>query len=117
MNHSNQVAPLLAMLRSWEDRFGARLVRLGFDTLDVSVAAPPTTEEHALHVAAEHWVFCPDNVDQGPGSLQEYAASIRGRNTWSFGGTEPSVTARSAAPSGSSCYSGWSHGSVTDVRR
>ncbi|TWD81926.1 uncharacterized protein DUF4253 [Kribbella amoyensis] len=84
VNHSTDVAPLLAMLRSWEERFGARVVRIGFDTLDLSIAAPPTTEEHALHVAAEHWAFCPDNIDQGPGSLREYAAAIRGLNSWSF---------------------------------
>lgn len=41
MNHTDQLAPLLAILRSWEDRFGVRLVRLGFDTLDLSVAVPP----------------------------------------------------------------------------
>ncbi|ONI78410.1 hypothetical protein BWI15_00590 [Kribbella sp. ALI-6-A] len=84
LNHSNDVAPLLATVRSWEDRFGVRVVKLGFDTLELSVAAPPTTKEHALHVAAEHWAFCPDNVDQGAGTLAEYAASIRGVNNWSF---------------------------------
>jgi hypothetical protein len=84
INHSNQVAPLLALVRSWEDRFGVRVVRLGFDTLDVSVAAPPMTAEHALHVAAEHLAFCPDNVEQGPGSLRAYAETIRGCNNWSF---------------------------------
>jgi len=84
ISHSNQVAPLLALLRGWEDRFGVRVVRLGFDTLDVSVAAPPTTPEHALHVAAEHLAFCPDNVEQGPGSLRTYAETIRGCNNWSF---------------------------------
>ncbi|TCN44053.1 uncharacterized protein DUF4253 [Kribbella orskensis] len=84
MNHSNELAPLLAILRSWEGRFGVRLVRVGFDTMDLSVAAPPVTPEHAVQVAAEHVVFCPDNVEQGPGNLLEYAETIQGRNTWSF---------------------------------
>ncbi|MFI7064654.1 DUF4253 domain-containing protein [Kribbella sp. NPDC050124] len=83
-NHTNQVAPLVTILRSWEDRFGVRLVGLGFDTLELSVAAPPTTPEHAVQVAAEHLMFCPDNVEQGPGSLREYAAAILGVNSWSF---------------------------------
>jgi Domain of unknown function (DUF4253) len=57
------IAPLAAVVRSWEDRFGVRVVLLGADTLEVSVAAPPVTTEHALRVAAEHWrsartVFC-----------------------------------------------------------
>ncbi|MEV6282523.1 DUF4253 domain-containing protein [Kribbella sp. NPDC051770] len=84
LNHSNEIAPLAAVLRSWEDRFGARVVKVGFDTLDVSVAAPPTSEAHALQVAAEHFAFCPDNIDQGAGSLREYAEAIQDANSWSF---------------------------------
>lgn len=84
VNHNEWIAPLAAVLRSWEDRFGVRLVRIGFNTLDLSVAAPPVTVRHALHVAAEHWAFCPDNIGQGPGDLHGYAEQIAGRNTWSF---------------------------------
>lgn len=84
VNHNKWTAPLAAVVRSWEDRFGARVVRVGFDTLEMSIAAPPITLDHALHVAAEHWTFCPDNILQGPGTLAGYAAEIRGRNFWSF---------------------------------
>jgi uncharacterized protein DUF4253 len=84
VNHNKWTAPLAAVVRSWEDRFGARVIRLGFNTLDLSVAAPPATTEHALHVAAEHWTFCPDNILQGPGTLADYAEEIRGKNFWSF---------------------------------
>jgi hypothetical protein len=84
INHNQWIAPLSAVLRGWEDRFGARVIGVGFDTLELSVAAPPTTARHALHVAAEHWAFCPDNIIQGPGTLMDYAAHIRGRTSWSF---------------------------------
>jgi hypothetical protein len=84
-NFENDVARLCTVLRSWEDRFGIRVVALGFDTLTVSVAAPPRTAEEAEAVAAEHYAFCPDNVDQGCGSLEEYAAKeVLGRTHWSF---------------------------------
>ena len=56
INHTNQVAPLVTILRSWEDRFGVRLVGLGFDTLELSVAAPPTTPGHAVQVAADRGI-------------------------------------------------------------
>ncbi|MFC8345800.1 DUF4253 domain-containing protein [Streptomyces sp. NPDC057280] len=74
-NHEGDVARLSAVLRSWEDRFGIRVVALGFDQLIVSVATPPTTLDEALAVAAEHFAFCPDNIWQGaPGTtLQTYA--------------------------------------------
>jgi hypothetical protein len=48
------------------------------------VAAPPATFEHALNVAAEHHAFCPDNVWQGSGSLEEYAKGLVGAERWSF---------------------------------
>ncbi|MFJ4693736.1 DUF4253 domain-containing protein [Streptomyces sp. NPDC088766] len=84
LNHENDVARLCAVLRSWEDRFGIRVVALGFDLLAVSVAAPPTTAQEAEAVAAEHFAFCPDNITQGPGSLREYAEELIGERTWYF---------------------------------
>ncbi|MEU4407437.1 DUF4253 domain-containing protein [Streptosporangium sp. NPDC023963] len=84
LNHNEWMVPLAAVVRSWEDRFGVRVVGMGFNTLDLSVAAPPTTSEHALHVAAEHWTFCPDSIIQGAGNLIDYAEQIKGRNAWSF---------------------------------
>lgn len=84
LNHNEWTAPLAAVVRSWEERFGARVVGLGFNTLDLSVAAPPLTARHALHVAAEHWAFCPDTMFQGPGTLAGYAEEIRGKTSWSF---------------------------------
>ncbi|WP_283137662.1 DUF4253 domain-containing protein [Rhizohabitans arisaemae] len=84
LNHNAWTAPLAAVVRSWEERFGARVVAVGFNCLELSVAAPPVTTRHALHVAAEHWAFCPENLVQGPGTLAGYAEEIRNRNTWSF---------------------------------
>ena len=57
-----RAAEISAVLRDREQRFGARVVAAGFSTLLLSVAAPPTTREKALAVAAEHFAFCPDNV-------------------------------------------------------
>jgi hypothetical protein len=84
INYSDATSPLAAVVRSWEDRFGVRVVRIGFDTLDLSVAAPPVTPEHAQQVAAEHYTFCPDNIDQGAGAIATYAEAIRGQKSWSF---------------------------------
>ncbi|MCB5167849.1 DUF4253 domain-containing protein [Streptomyces bambusae] len=83
-NHTNDTAVLSAVLRSWEDRYGARVVALGFDHLLASVASPPVTSAAALAVAAEHFAFCPDNVWQGAGSIREYARELRGAHTWTF---------------------------------
>ncbi|MFF8830787.1 DUF4253 domain-containing protein [Streptomyces sp. NPDC015131] len=83
-NHTD-AARISAVLRSWEDRFGARLVGLGPDLLTVSVAAPPRTLADAVAVAAEHYAFCPDNVWDGFDSLSDYAAEeVLDRPDWSF---------------------------------
>ncbi|MFC4913620.1 DUF4253 domain-containing protein [Actinomadura gamaensis] len=84
LNHNEWTAPLAAVVRGWEERFGARVVGLGFNTLELSVAAPPVTTRHAVQVAAEHWAFCPDILFQGPGTLAGYAEEIRGKTWWSF---------------------------------
>jgi hypothetical protein len=86
VNHEDDIAVLSAVLRSWEDRFGLRVVALGFDTLTATIAAPPRTLEEAEAVAAEHFAFCPDNITQGNHeSLREYARkAVLGKPTWHF---------------------------------
>ncbi|GAB1690650.1 DUF4253 domain-containing protein [Krasilnikovia sp. M28-CT-15] len=83
-NHEGDITKVSTVLRDWEDRFGARLIGLGFDTMYLSVAAPPVDPDHALRVAAEHLAFAPDNITQGTGSLAEYAALLAGTTQWSF---------------------------------
>ncbi|MFD0435745.1 DUF4253 domain-containing protein [Streptomyces chartreusis] len=86
VNHEGDTARLCAVLRSWEDRFGIRVVALGFDHLLVSVAFPPTTLAEAEAVAAEHFAFCPDNILQSSDtSIRAYAENrLLGRPVWHF---------------------------------
>ncbi|MGW1297943.1 DUF4253 domain-containing protein [Streptomyces sp. NPDC002533] len=86
MNHEGDVARLCAVLRSWEDRYDARVVALGFDTMTVSVGRPPATIEEARALAAEHYAFCPDNIDQSaPYDLGVYAEkAVLNQEAWSF---------------------------------
>jgi len=73
-----------AVVRSWEQRFGCRVVGVGFDTLHLSVAVPPTSMGDALLVAAEHYVFCSANIDQGSGTVAAYAQDLLGEDDWIF---------------------------------
>ncbi|GAA4609995.1 hypothetical protein GCM10023195_40700 [Actinoallomurus liliacearum] len=54
---------LWAVIRSWEGRFGTRLIAVDGGTVHVSVAAPPRPEE-ANRLALEHYLLCPDNIEQ-----------------------------------------------------
>ncbi|MEU4805583.1 DUF4253 domain-containing protein [Actinosynnema sp. NPDC023587] len=86
MNHVDDTALISAVVRDWEDRFGVRVVAVGFATLYLSVANPPTTLEEALRVAAEHFAFCPDNVWQRDGAptLRAYAEQLVDSDVWAF---------------------------------
>lgn len=84
LNYDQAPDELSAVLRSWEERFGAILVAVGFDTLHLLVERPPQSAESAIRVAAEHFAFCTDNVDQGAGSIRELAQELEGAPIWSF---------------------------------
>jgi hypothetical protein len=73
-----------AVLRSWEDRWAARVVEIGFDTLTLTVGIPPRDRQRALALAAEHFAFCPDNITQGAGTVAAYAESLRNSPVWTF---------------------------------
>ncbi len=83
VNYENDTAMFAAVVRSWEERMGVRVVCLaGFGTLRMSVGAPPVSREQALVVAAEHFAFCPDNV--GDERLSGYAERLPGSRQWTF---------------------------------
>jgi hypothetical protein len=74
----------VAALRSWRDRFGAELIGLGSDRMDLRVERRPETREQALELAGEHYVYCNDIVDQGEGTLSNLAACLFVDNWWNF---------------------------------
>ncbi|MFI6874063.1 DUF4253 domain-containing protein [Streptomyces sp. NPDC050400] len=78
--------PLLcALLRSWEDRFGAQAVALFGGELHVSVTRPPVEAGHVNLLALEHVLSTADNiVDDPPTPFPEYATRLAGRTSWSF---------------------------------
>jgi hypothetical protein len=57
--------PVCAVLRSWEDRFGAQLLQIGPSAeIRLLVERPPRTIEAAQAIAAEQWAFCCAWIDQ-----------------------------------------------------
>ncbi len=58
VNSYGNAAPLSAVLRSWEDRFGATLVEVGFAEYRLLVRRPPRTQAAAEAAAAEIWAMC-----------------------------------------------------------
>ncbi len=82
VNHDLGGAEVSAVLRSWEDRLGAFVVGVGFDTLLVTLPHP-APEDAVPGLAREHYAFCPDNIDQGAGSIEAYFPVVRS-GQWPF---------------------------------
>lgn len=78
---------LAAVLRSWEDRFGARLLDVGFAEILLLVERPPRTGEAAQRLAAEQFVFCSECTLAGQAGLSDVSSITAGLvNTpiWGF---------------------------------
>jgi hypothetical protein len=74
----------VAVLRSWSERYGAELVSLTHDVIELAVSRPPIDREVALALAMEQYQYCNDIVDQGVGTLEALAAGLLGSTVWYF---------------------------------
>jgi hypothetical protein len=81
-NHDRSGAEISAVLRSWEERFGAVLVSLGFDTMVVEVPRRPGPRE-VDGLLREHYALCPDVIDQGL-EADAYRAGLMEWTHWHF---------------------------------
>jgi hypothetical protein len=74
-----------SVLRSFEDRFGAVLLKIGpSGRLQLLVERPPRTLEAARKLAAEHKAFSDELANIGPAPIAEIAAVILNAPVWSF---------------------------------
>ncbi|GAA2729562.1 DUF4253 domain-containing protein [Actinocorallia aurantiaca] len=83
-NYGGDTAPLSALLRTWEDRFGATVVSIDIGDLWVAVAAPPQSMEDAMLLAAEHLSFCSSNISYAPNGFPDYARKLLTQDVWHF---------------------------------
>ena len=74
----------VAALRSWHERYGARLISLTGDVMELRVERRPETREEALELAREQYAYCNDIVDQGVGDLAGLAATLMVSDVWYF---------------------------------
>lgn len=58
VNCMENALPIAAVLRSWEERFGARLLEVGFAEIRLLARRPPRSYEAAQRLAAEQFAFC-----------------------------------------------------------
>jgi hypothetical protein len=81
-NHRT-ASELTVVLRSWEDRFGARLLEVGFDDIRLLVSRPPQTLAAAQPIAAEHFAFS-DEAHKGLRGVGAIARALVNNPFWDF---------------------------------
>ncbi len=72
----------VAALRYWRDLYGAQLIGLSHDTLDVLVSSNPKSKEEAAKQAITLFEYCPDLVLQGTGSVSDLASETVKQKWW-----------------------------------
>jgi Domain of unknown function (DUF4253) len=81
---NNRTASELAVvLRSWEARFGARLLEVCFDDIRLLVSRPQQTLEAAQRIAAEHFPFA-DEAHKGLRHVGGIARALVNNPFWDF---------------------------------
>ena len=75
--------PLTAVLRSWEDRFGARLIDVGYAGLRLLAERPPRTLEAAQRLAAEQVVLADECIDSAS-TVPDIAGRLLNAPIWTF---------------------------------
>jgi hypothetical protein len=76
--------PTAAVLRSWEARFGARLLTIDPSRIQLLAERPPRTAAAAERLAAEHFAFCDECGGQGLRYVSAIAASLVRAPVWTF---------------------------------
>jgi Domain of unknown function (DUF4253) len=74
----------VAALRHWRDHYGAELVGLEMDTLNVRVTRKPADRGEALELARVQYAYCNDIVDQGTDTLRALATELMAHDWWFF---------------------------------
>ena len=73
----------IAVLKYWNDKYGAEIVALDNDTIEMSVKIKPRNKDEAAALAKEHIYYCPDRL-QDYYSLNSLASTLLYSDYWYF---------------------------------
>jgi len=72
------------MMKAWSQDFGAELVGMNGDTVEMYAKHPPSTRSEAIKLAEQQFLYCEDIVLQGTETIEVLAAGLLGNNIWFF---------------------------------
>lgn len=73
-----------ALFKEWHQRHGAEVVGMSCDTVELYVPRPVHEPSDAKRLAQQMYAYCPDNVEQGFGTVGALAQELLGAHSWSF---------------------------------
>jgi Domain of unknown function (DUF4253) len=85
-NECPEAAAHVRLMKRWSEEYGAELVGVNGDTVEMLAHRPPQTREDALRLAGEQFLYCEDIVIQGTQTLETLAAGLLGNKIWFFWG-------------------------------
>jgi hypothetical protein len=83
-NNCPDAAVHVAFFRYWFERHGAVLTTVADSIIELQVESPPRVLEAAHKVAFEHFVYCPDVVYEGIGTVGNLAGELLDGQLWWF---------------------------------
>ncbi|MDZ8050506.1 MAG: DUF4253 domain-containing protein [Aulosira sp. ZfuVER01] len=74
----------VCLMKYWHQKYGAEVVGITNDVVEMWVNHPPKNREAAFQLAQEQYIYCYDIVDQGVQTLNKLANLLLHRKVWYF---------------------------------
>lgn len=73
-----------AIWKYWQEKYGAHIVGVSNDVIEAYVTKPPATQQAAIELAIEQYLYCADIVDQGVETISNLGSAIINHHAWYF---------------------------------
>jgi hypothetical protein len=74
----------VATLRRWHEKWGAELVCLSSNCVELKIAKMPSGRDEGFALAREQFLYCPDRVKEETRSVEKLGAILTKSGVWSF---------------------------------
>ncbi len=74
----------IAISKKWHQQYGAEVVGISNDVVEMRVTKPPLDRDAAFAIAQEQYIYCEDIVSQGTGTLLKLAGALLDSKVWYF---------------------------------
>jgi len=73
-----------AVMKYWHQLYGAELIGITNDVIEMKVSNPPKTYQQAFELAKEQMAYCDDIVFQGTMTVERLAKLLVSATSWFF---------------------------------